>query len=644
MDFFEAQDDARGRTKTLVILFLLAVICIVSAVYAAISAGIIGFHASQSDVYRSAPFWDPLRFVVVGVGTVVIIIAGSSVRAMQFGQGGGAVARALGGRRVDPTTRNPDERLLMNVIEEMSIASCTALPEVYILDEEEGINAFAAGFSPNEAAVAVTRGCLDHMSRDELQGIIAHEFSHILKGDMRLNIRLAGILYGILVIAIVGRIVFEMTARGSRHRSSSDSKGGGAVVIVILVGLAIMVIGYVGEFFGRLIQSAVSRQREFLADAAAVQFTRNPGGIGDALKKIGGFAKHSKLTSGQASGIAHFFFANALKSDVVSIMATHPPLEVRIRAIDPNFDGKYIRPKRMKPKKVVVEEEQSAAATGFGKFGVEPMALIAMIGQVQVDHVNEARRMLAEFSADRLSSLADQFIARAAILGLLLDPDEDIRRGQLTKINEAGEHAFAATVEQLAKEWQTAGTGMRIPIVEIAVPAIRQLAPEERRDFLSLLNVLVKYDLKLSLTEFCIRRIVRQRVDPDMPTGDRPIQPLTSATTPKVVVAARTILSALIHLMDIDPEEKTGALDDAVSSSTLLYQRVKLAGADDIAPELLDSALDILLATPFGVRKQFLQACAKVVVHDGEITDREAELLRAVSIGIDCPMPPVLPS
>ena len=320
MDFFEAQEHAKQRTKRLVLLFVLAVAGTILAGYAAAilllnRTGLsISAHYGDYDSAAMEPsWWNPPVFLAVALGTVAVVGLASLYKWMQMRQGGAAVAEMVGGRLVDPHTIDLRERRLLNVVEEMAIASGVPMPAVYLLDGEPGINAFAAGLTTSDAVVTVTRGTLDRLNRDELQGVIGHEFSHILNGDMRLNVKLTAIVFGILVIGLVGRGILQSLGRGRISSGSGKNKGGGLALILAL-GLVFMLIGYVGYFFGRLIQAAVSRQREFLADASAVQFTRNPGGISNALKKIGGLAIGSAIENHEATQFGHFFFAQSFLS------------------------------------------------------------------------------------------------------------------------------------------------------------------------------------------------------------------------------------------------------------------------------------------------------------------------------------------
>lgn len=337
MDFFEAQDVARRRTRLLVILFVAAVVLIILIIY-------IVVHYLRGP--RPGEVIDPVLLAVVAGGVVLLVGTGSGYRTLQLRRGGPAVAELLGGRRISPTTTDPAERRLVNVVEEMAIASHIPVPAIYVLDNEEGINAFAAGHSPTDAAVTVTHGTLQALTRDELQGVIAHEFSHIFNGDMRLNLRLMGLLFGILLLAVLGRILLYTGPRGA-YRGGTNRRGGGGGQIV-LIGLALLLVGYIGVFFGRLIQAAISRQREYLADAAAVQFTRNPQGIAGALKKIGASLEAggpgAQIANAHAEEANHLFFARGIGGLATRLFASHPPLVERIRRIDPTFDGHFELP------------------------------------------------------------------------------------------------------------------------------------------------------------------------------------------------------------------------------------------------------------------------------------------------------------
>ncbi len=333
--FSSNRTKAHRKTKLLVFYFAIAVAALIVAVY---FATLIIFNGAQSHYHRSGEqpqlvLWNLQLFLGVAAGVLAVVFIGSAYKTAALAQGGSVVSEMMGGRLVKPNTTDPDERRLLNVVEEMAIASGIPMPQVYVMDEEDGINAFAAGHKPGDATVTVTRGCMKILSRDELQGVIGHEFSHILNGDMRMNLRLMGIIFGILCLAIIGRVLLQTARGGGRGRGQNP---------LPLLGLALLLIGYIGVFFGRLIQAAVSRQREFLADASSVQFTRNPGGITGALKKIGGLGETgSRISHAHAEECSHMFFGNGISEPFIGLLETHPPLAERIRVFDPNFNGQF---------------------------------------------------------------------------------------------------------------------------------------------------------------------------------------------------------------------------------------------------------------------------------------------------------------
>ena len=351
IDFFDRQDHAHRQTIRLLVMFVLSVVVIILSIYLVVAVAAGGMesraahHSPYGSVYAERPegpaaptVWNPQLFLAVTLGTIAVITLGSLYKISELSSGGESIALMMGGRAVNPQTIDLAERRLLNVVEEMALAAGVPVPPVYVLENEPGINAFAAGHQPGDAVVAVSAGCLKYLSREELQGVLGHEFSHILNGDMRLNLRLIGIVYGILVLAVIG--YYLLRSAGSFSSSRDDKRDNGAALMLIL-GLAMLVLGYLGVFLGNLIKAAINRQREFLADASAVQFTRNPGGIAGALKKIGGLGDGSRIRDGHAHEISHMFFGDAFAGSFFNLLATHPPLPVRIRALDPDFDGRF---------------------------------------------------------------------------------------------------------------------------------------------------------------------------------------------------------------------------------------------------------------------------------------------------------------
>ena len=340
--FLDYQEKARRRTRILVALHLLCLAGIgslVGAVFLQI-AWVFFDEGKGVGAFPDAGFLRSHLELFLGAGgaALAIVAVATLVRTVQVASGGGRrVAESLGGRRVRTNTRDRLERRLLNVVEEMAIASRVAIPAVFVLDDEHGVNAFAAGWSPNDAVVAVTRGALESLSREELQSVVGHEFSHILNGDMRLNLRLLGSVFGLVCIAVVGRFLLR-AATDSRYRSRNGRDDGRAILLMILLGSLLWLVGQLGVLFGRILQSMISRQREFLADASSVQFTRNPAGMSSALQTIGAASRRGRLSSARASEVSHMLFA---APSAEMLFASHPPLVARIRRFEPGFTGDF---------------------------------------------------------------------------------------------------------------------------------------------------------------------------------------------------------------------------------------------------------------------------------------------------------------
>src|ERR1700722_1170623 len=449
MDFFERQDKARKKTKWLLIYFILAVTAMIVAIYIAailIFSGVQAHQHRYSDEQPQFDLWNAQLFLGVALGTIAIILTGSSYKTMSLAAGGSAVSEMMGARLVSSNSPDPDERKLLNVVEEMAIASGVPVPQVYVMDDENGINAFAAGHKPGDATVTVTRGCMKLLSRDELQGVIGHEFSHILNGDMRLNLRLMGTIFGILCLAIIGRILLQTAPGGGRGRGQNP---------LPILGLALLIIGYIGVFFGRLIQAAVSRQREFLADASSVQFTRNPNGITGALKKIGGLGENgSRLAHAHSEELSHMFFGNGVSEPFIGLLETHPPLTDRIRAFDPNFDGKFPYARydgRDQPPEEISKPKRAPMPNIFG--GMLGGTILALGDDAQppviksrhvLPNVGNPTPLHLKYAEQLRDSLPDQIkmAARepldsaALILALILSADENGRAAQIVEIGK----------------------------------------------------------------------------------------------------------------------------------------------------------------------------------------------------------------
>ena len=657
MNFFEAQDSARARTRTLVVLFLAAVAAIIIAIYAVVHV-VLG-PGVQGGI-------SPGLFVGVAVFTGGLIAAGSGIRTVQLRQGGSKVAELLGGRRVRSNTTDEAERRLVNVVEEMAIASGTPVPAIYVLDHEAGINAFAAGYTVDDAAVAVTRGTLQQLNRDELQGVIAHEFSHILNGDMRLNIRLMGILFGILLLAIVGRGLLR-TGAYSGGRSRGRSSGGQVAV----VGLALIAIGYIGVFSGKLIQAAVSRQREYLADSSAVQFTRNPAGIAGALKKIGGAS--SRIEDHHAQEAGHLFFANGLTRPFAAVLATHPPLAERIRRLDPGFTGELPgaaagehaaggRQRELALSGLAADVSSRGdapaaapapagtpadgpppgpAAEGAAPSAPAPVsgaALLSSIGTPQPEHVLWAGRLLASLPDSVRAAAHEPARAPSLLYALLLNEGADALAQQ--EVLTAYGPDLVERVAGLAPAVRRLGQGARLPLLDITLPALRELDDEQRQAVYGTAQRLVAADERLDLFEFALLHVLRrQLIPPDH--GRRTPEPQTVRSLREVQDEVSVILSAVAWSGAGDSTGAQAAFEAGADSLRRQAGPLELRPRAGIDLAATDAALDRCRGVLPTLRLRIMEAASLVAAHDGRIHAQEAELLRAVGEAMDCPMPPI---
>ena len=651
MDFFERQDQARRNTKLLVVYFVLGVATLIVAVYAAalgIFTGLSSHHRTGYGEEVQLVLWNPQLFLVAAVGTLAVIVLGSGFKTLELAQGGSTVATMLGGRLVAPTTTDPDERKLRNVVEEMAIAAGVPVPQVYLLPGEQGINAFAAGHSTSDAVVAVTAGAVRMLTRDELQGVIGHEFSHILNGDMRLNLRLMGIIFGILCLTVIGRVLLY-----TRSRSDKDKNP------LPLLGLALIVIGWIGMAFGRLIQAAVSRQREFLADASSVQFTRNPAGLAGALKKIGGLDLGSKLQAAHAEEASHMFFGNGMGESFFHLMDTHPPLAERIRAIDPAFDGSF-------PPVSIAAEERAAPRVapaqrsplpfpfpglprGQGDLaGLAPpiiaaQTVMASTGNPTPAHLRYAEGLRVSIPASLQTAAQEGLGASTVIYALLLSDDETVRRKQLEELANAASPAVCQETLRVLPDVQAVATHAKLPLVDLALPGLRQLSPAQFQQFRAAVQKLVESDGEIDLFEYVIQKVVLRHLEPYFTQARKPatqyyaLKPLA----PDCAI----LLSALAHLGQDEPGKIQFAFQQGAQSLSYAA-RVELQLLPETECELaqVDEALNRLCQAVPQIKKNVLNACAQTVTADGVIQEMEAELLRAIADTLDCPIPPFIPS
>ncbi|HEB52782.1 MAG TPA: hypothetical protein ENI87_05965 [bacterium] len=630
MDFFGHQEQARRRSARLVWLFVAAVLCIIALIYVAAKITLIATKAGDDALID----WPVLGAVTAAVA---VLVGGATLfKTAQLRSGGGRVAEMLGGRLVEIDTKDPKERMLRNVVEEMAIASGLPVPDIYVLDNETGINAFAAGWSPADAAVAVTRGSLEAFTRDELQGVIAHEFSHVFHGDMRLNIRLMGTLFGIVCIAVIGRILLRSMYYSGGGRSRSKDKGGAAGIMVF--GLLLVVIGYVGVFFARLIQAAVSRQREYLADASAVQYTRNPRGIGLALAKIAGIG--GRLKSAHTEEASHMLFADGI-SKLGGGLATHPPLEDRIERVLPGFLKQLDRDGS--PEVAVANTPLPAAFATAGAAGLaggsSARQVVDSVGAPGARHVTAAHDLLAALPLDLKVGAQEPARAPALLFALLLDDVDEVRSRQLQLLAEHDRwhHDAAAWYRHVRR----LDRRQRLPLLELLMPTLRRLPAEDRAKVRHLARALALADDDLSPFEFALLKSLERHVriageSPRRPNG-RPI-PLAARRE-----AAALVLSVIAHA-GADGEEGAAATAFRRGADELSLPDVRLVAREAARPEHLDRAIDELAdVSPFG-KRNLIAACAEVAAIDGRLDPDEVDLVRALGELWDCPVPLPIPA
>ena len=641
-DFFERQDIARRNTGRLVLLFVLAVLAIMVSIDLLLAAT-MGY--LSRDPETGAIDWSlagDLQLVGIAVvGTLVVVGGGTLFKIAQLRGGGRVIAEELGGRRLNPDTSVPAERQLLNVVEEMAIASGTPAPPVYLLDEEEGINAFAAGFTINDAVIGVTRGAVERLPRDELQGVIAHEFSHILNGDMRLNIRLIGLLNGILIIGILGYFMFRVAAfSGHRHRRSSRDS---SPLPLLALGAGLMVVGFFGTFFGNLIKAGVSRQREFLADASAVQFTRQPAGIAGALKRIGGFLSGSAVQSPNAPAASHMFFGRAT-SGLSGLFATHPPLAERIRKLEPSWDGQFDE-EAPRTDRALAPHPSAAGVAGLA--GAEAVnrgaaqsvtSAIDHIGQPSTAHLQYAARLVDSLPTAIVGAAHESYGARALIYALLIDRQTEAREVQLAHLSRAADPGVYKETLKLLPLIEQLDARVRLPLVDIALPALRALTDAQYQQFKQNVAELVDADRTIDLFEWSLQRILLHDLEAQQfnVTPGRVRYRKLRGLQPHYEL----LLSTLAYTGHRDEAAAQEAFEQAkrhVELSQARFRRV-----EECELEAVDAALTVLEEAAPQIKRQVLQAAAACIAADRKITIAEAELLRAMSASLGCPMPPLL--
>lgn len=644
MDFFERQRTVRTSSVRLVTLFVLAVVMIVVA----IDAVVVGILYAQtpsvatSDLVGTALVMAVVVAVVIGVVSLVKL-------AMLNSKGGAGVARQLGGVPLEQLPNSLEYTRYRNVVEEVAIASSAPVPQLFVLLDEPGINAFAAGSSPADAAVAVTRGTLERLNRDELQAVIGHEFSHIVNGDMRLNIRLIGVLAGITALGVIGRVL--LYSGGGRGRGGKD--GGGVPLFVI--GLAALLVGWIGLFFARLIKAAVSRQREYLADASAVQYTRQTEGLAGALKKIGGLETGSKLRNGKAEDVSHMLFGEGL--NFTSMFATHPPLVERIRVLEPTFEPDELaqleqRWRQAPPNGLqedaarglvepgagrtdAVPEAVAAAPQARGATSGTPQEIAAGVGAPSQQSYEAGARLIAGIPATLMAAAHREDLVVGLIHGLLMSQVPDVQRAQYDIVAVGHGREVADQARKAAAAVDTLDPAVRLPLAELAFPALRQHSKDEIRTVIAVVSGQIRVDQQVSVFEYCLGTLLwthmSEVVTGEPPWGKRHRRRLAGVREP-----AATLLSAVARAGHADDQQAVAAFQ---VGSAALYPE----SPPGYAPPAVLSELDAIWGALDGLegrdKARLVEAIVATAHADRYVTTAERELVRTVCGVVHCPIP-----
>lgn len=612
-DFFIRQDQAHRATRWLIGYFVLAVLGII-----AVLQGVLAYAVGES-------YWNLQLLAMVSGGVVIVVLAGALYRISELSRGGSVVAEMLGGRQIDPHTSDLKEIQLRNVVEEMAIASGVPVPEIYVLPDESGINAFAAGHHPGDAAVAVTAGALEKFNREELQGVIAHEFSHILNGDMRLNIRLIGVLNGILLLAILGRILFAI---GGRVRVGGDRNGNSAGITLGIFGLgvALFIIGWIGVFFAKLIKAAVSRQREFLADASAVQFTRNPDGISRALYKIG--VASGRLESPRADEASHMFFGNGLRDPAMSWFATHPPIDARIHAINPQFDPESV-PRPINPPPVPTNNQSAPARDRWSPTGGPPNVRQLAMASAMLAALPEAIRSGANQTAS----------AEAIVYSLVLSHDPVLLAKQIGLIDLTPPER-ALLDEELKRRDEIAENAV-LAVIDLCIPTLRRISMDQYQVFRSNIRKIIESDGEVSFLEYVLHKAIVRHLDHyfeksrSVPISFRSVVPLL----PDCV----HLFSALAWLGGDDADDRDAAYRAGITALMIKSDAFPMERRDECNLAAVDAALDRIATADAVTKNKILTACGRVILADDLVQPRQEALLRAIADAVGAPVPPFVP-
>ncbi|MCR9106623.1 MAG: M48 family metallopeptidase [Gammaproteobacteria bacterium] len=640
MDFFAQQDLARRNTRLLTLLFVAAVFLLVAMTNAAVAAFL--YFSQQYSIYSGTSasggflsYFTWARFGAIGFAITCTVAIVVMVKWMQLSAGGKAVAESMGGSRIVPQTRDRAEMRCLNVVEEMALAANMPVPPVYVLNDERGINAFAAGVTPADAVIGVTRGTIAHLKRHELQGVIAHEFSHILNGDMRLNIRLAAMLKGITFIGDIGHFLLRSGYRGSGYSTRSN-----AGAIMPLLGLALWAMGWLGGMLAGFIKAAISRQKEYLADASAVQYTRSPDGIADALKVIGGYIPGTLVHAARAIDMSHIFFGQ-IQHRLWQVFATHPPLRTRIRRLDKHWNGEFITRRAQ-------EYAAEPSRPGHGSVGVGRAALVtaAIASAAEFDAITDAdfgpeTQALDSITAQRqdiplvlVQNSHDPLGAQALVLSLLVNAQTALAEVQLQIVDEVGVQGLRDTVALLYPQVQQLGPPLRLPLLEMSIPALKAISPRQYRTFKTTCLRLIKADKRTELHEWCLFQLLRHYLDSEF------VRVAPSTARHRKLTRVRDELRVALSVMAYEANERP-AEQFSLGASELGFNDMQILPADQATVVAFSRAVNELANCYPLLKPRVLKALVRTATGDGTLSPAEKEIIASIAAVMDCPVPDV---
>ena len=631
MNFFEEQDQAKRVTNKLVILFVLAVCSLIFITVTAIHS-LYFFTNPPSKGFIEGLFGRifSLQMIYITLSILFVVGMGSLFKFFEVNKGGSYVAERLGGQPLTHDSADIQQKVLLNVVEEMAIASGITVPKVFVLPELS-LNAFAAGTNNNNAIIAVTQGLLDTLNRDELQGVIAHEFSHIFHGDMSINMKLLSVLHGILMIGLLGEYILRSSFYGRSNRRKDGNK-------VVILGAALLVLGYAGVFFGNLIKAGISRQREYLADASAVQYTRNPQGISAALYKINKQGQSSALEASAAKEFSHFYFCPGATSFFSGMFATHPAIKDRIAKIYPNgYSEELLIGKKQTYAKLNPQTQPQKSKTQ-DVFELDPQdSIIALstlgvaiekIGKIDQDHINQASTIINSLPEILLNACRHPFESQALIFAMLTDSHEGVQKKQQQYLAPKISTALFTTYETLLTHIQSITNLNKLTLLQLATSSLKQQSNAQFDTFIHHCKHLIQADQQVNIFEWCVFQIIG--------AVHKHIVTKHKLSLHECEQAVKDLFFAIIQDTGLSHQQQA-----ATAGYQLIYPRSEIILTENKASALpfLQSSISRIKQLKSLEQPVLLKGLAKAIEYDGKLDENEAQIFRALAIILDCPMP-----